>query len=214
MAYTLSRARGDSDSEDSTSTGSLPQDPANPAAEYGYQDFDRRHVLALNFVYELPFMRTRRDLVGQLVGGWQVSGVGKWNTGRRFNVTGGTTTIRGDQSQLRANLVEGQDPNSAPAGGRTVQQWFNTAAFVQAPANTFGSPRNVLAGPSFHNWDLSLLKNIRTGPVKAQLRVEGFNIFNIKNYKTVDANIASRTFGAVTAYELQRIVQVGMKISF
>jgi hypothetical protein len=215
LAYTLSRARGDADSEDSTSTGSLPQDPANPAGEYGFQDFDRRHVLAVNFVYELPFRRNRSDVAGQLLGGWQVSGVGKWNTGRRFNVTAGTTTIRGDQSQLRANLVEGQDPNAAPAGGRTVQHWFNTAAFVAPAANTFGtSPRNVLVGPSFHNWDLSLLKNIRAGLVKAQLRIEAFNVFNIENYKTIDANITSRTFGAVTAYELQRIVQVGMKVTF
>jgi hypothetical protein len=86
---------------------------------------------------------------------------------------------------------------------------------VAPAANTFGtSPRNVLVGPSFHNWDLSLLKNIRAGLVKAQLRIEAFNVFNIENYKTIDANITSRTFGAVTAYELQRIVQVGMKVTF
>jgi hypothetical protein len=215
VAYTLSRARGDADSEDSTSTGSLPQDPANPAAEYGNQDFDRRHVLACNFVYQLPFLRDRRDLVGQVFGGWQVSGVGKYNSGRRFTVTAGTTTIRGDQSQLRANLVEGQDPNQAPAGGRTTQQWFNTAAFFAPAANSFGnSPRNVLVGPSFHNWDFSLFKNVRTGPVKAQLRVEAFNVFNIQNSKTLDTNLTSRTFGAVTAYELQRIVQLGLKVTF
>lgn len=215
LAYTLSRARGDSDSEDSTSTGSLPQDPANPGGEYGYQDFDRRHVLAVNFVYELPFLRDRRDLIGNVLGGWQVSGVGKWNTGRRFNVTGGTTTIRGDQSQLRADLVQGQHPNDAPSGGRTVQQWFNTGAFVTPAANTFGNaPRNALVGPSFHNWDLSLFKNIRTGPLKAQLRLEAFNVLNIENYKTVDTNITARSFGAVTAYELQRIVQIGLKVNF
>lgn len=215
LAYTLSRSRGDSDSEDSTSTGSLPQDPANPAAEYAFQDFDRRHVLAVNFVYELPLLKGRRDVAGQLLGGWQVSGVGKLTGGRRFNVSGGTATIRGDQSQLRANLVAGQDPNAAPSGGRTVTQWFNTAAFATAPTGTFGNaPRNALAGPSLHTWDLSLFKNIRSGPVKAQLRLEAFNVFNIQNFKTVDTNISSRTFGAVTAYELQRIVQAGLKISF
>jgi hypothetical protein len=215
VAYTLSRAYGDADSEDSTSTGSLPQDPANPAAEYSYQDFDRRHVLALNFVYELPFPRNRRDVVAQVLGGWQVSGVGKWNTGRRFNVTAGTTTIRGDQSQLRANLVAGQDPNAAPSTGRTTEQWFSTAAFVAPPANTFGTaPRNVLVGPSYRNWDLSLFKNVRTGAVKTQVRIEAFNVFDIENYKTLDTNITSRTFGAVTAYELQLIVQIGLKVTF
>lgn len=214
-AYTLSRARGDSDSEDSTSTGSLPQDPAHPEAEYSFQDFDRRHVLALNFIYELPWLRSRRDVAGQFLGGWQLSGVGKWNTGRRFNVTAGTTTIRGDQSQLRADYVSGQDPDAAPAGGRTTEQWFNTAAFALPVAGSFGNtPRNALEGPSFHSWDFSLFKNIRAGRMKSQLRIEAFNIFNIKNYRTIDSSVTSRTFGAVTAFEVQRIVQIGMKFNF
>src|SRR5205823_586377 len=64
IAYTLSRARGDADSEDSTSSGSLPQDPRDPGAEYGYQDFDRRHILAVNYIYRLPFFRSSEGLTG------------------------------------------------------------------------------------------------------------------------------------------------------
>src|SRR5206468_4797941 len=118
-AYTLARARGDSDSEDSTSTSSLPQDPLHPAAEYGYLDFSRLHVLAVNYIYYLPWFQNRSDLWGYVLGGWQLSGVTRWNTGRRFSVTAGTTTIRGDQSLLRADLVAGQDPNAEPPGGRS-----------------------------------------------------------------------------------------------
>ena len=65
----------------------------NPGAEYGYQDFSRLHVLAVNYIYHLPSFENRTDLLGHLLGGWQLSGVTKWNTGRRFSVTAGTTTM-------------------------------------------------------------------------------------------------------------------------
>ena len=54
LAYTLARARGDSDSEDSPSSGSMAQDPRDQDGEYGSQDFDRRHVLSVNYIVKLP----------------------------------------------------------------------------------------------------------------------------------------------------------------
>ncbi len=199
IAYTLSRSRGDADSEDSTASSSLAQDPRNPGAEYGYQDFDRKHVLAVNYIYRLP------------------SGVTRYSTGRRLTITAGTnTTIFGDQVTLRANYVPGQDPNGAPAGGRTQSHWLNTAAFAKPAAGQLGtSPRNGIVGPSYLNTDLSLFKDIRLADKeKMQLRIEVFNVFNKKNFRTIDTNMTSATFGAVTAIEPPRIVQLGAKFTF
>ncbi len=217
IAYTLSRARGDAESEDSTSSASLPQDPRNPAAEYGYQDFDRKHVLAVNYIYRLPFFREDQGLRGRLFGGWEVSGVTKYSTGRRLTVTAGTnTTIFGDQVTLRANYVPGQDPNGPPAGGRTQSHWLNTAAFARPAAGQLGTePRNGLVGPSYFDTDLSAFKDVRFADrTKMQIRVEVFNVFNKKNYRTIDTNMTSATFGAVTEIEPPRIVQLGAKFTF
>ncbi len=217
VAYTLSRARGDADSEDSSSSGSLAQDPRDPGAEYGYQDFDRRHVLAVNYIYYLPFHRGQKGAVGRILGGWQVSGITRFTTGRRLNVTTGTNTaIFGDQVTIRANLVPGQDPNAAPPGGRTELQWLNTAAFVRPATNQLGAlPRNAVEGPSYFNTDLALFKSIKIdGDVKAQLRAECFNVFNVRNYRTVETNLTNARFGQVTAYEPQRIFQFGLKLTF
>jgi outer membrane receptor protein involved in Fe transport len=49
---------------------------------------------------------------------------------------------------------------------------------------------------------------------KVQVRVEVFNVFNKKNYRTIDTNMTSATFGAVTAIEPPRIVQLGAKFTF
>ena len=217
VAYTLARARGDADSEDSTSSGSLAQDPRNPHGEWSYQDFDRRHVLAVNYIWYLPWLRDTKTLAGNVLGGWQVTGITRFNTGRRLNITAGTNTaLFGDQVTIRANGVEGVDPNSEPEGGRTASQWLNRAAFVRPATNQLGDlPRNAVEGPGFFNTDLSLFKNVRlAGSWKAQLRAEVFNLFNHRNFRTIGTNITATNFGTVTAYEAQRIFQFGLKISF
>ena len=215
VAYTLSRSRGDADSEDSTSSGSLPQDPRDPAGEYGYQDFDRRHVLAVNYILHLP--SPAGGLARHVIGGWQISGITRYNTGRRLNITAGTTSnIFGDTVTLRANGVDGVDPNSEPAGGRTETSWLNPAAFSRPDTNTLGTlPRNAVVGPSYFNSDVSLMKNLRVnGKLRLQLRAEAFNVFNQKNYRTISTNITATNFGAVTDIEPQRIMQFGIKALF
>ena len=216
VAYTLSRSRGDADSEDSTSSGSLPQDPRDPDAEYGYQDFDRRHVLAVNYIYRLPLFRQQDTLTGKILGGWQVSGVTRYHSGRRLNITAGTnSSIFGDTITLRANLVPGQDPNAPPPGGRTTDRWLNTGAFARPAAGQLGNlPRNVVIGPRYFSTDLSVFKDIRVDKTKLQLRFEVFNVFNQRNYRTIETNVTSARFGAVTEYEPPRIGQVGVKVSF
>jgi hypothetical protein len=217
VSYTLGKAEGDSDSEDSTSSGSLAQDPRNLADEYGLLDFDRRHVLAANYIWRLPELKDKSGFVRHVLGGWQLSGITKWNTGRRYSVTGGTNTAMfGDAITVRANLVPGQDPNAEPEGGRTEARWFNTAAFSRPATNTLGdSPRNVLEGPSYFNSDLSLVKNVRfSRKLRVQLRAESFNLFNTKNYRTINTNITASAFGSVTEYENQRIFQLGAKLYF
>ena len=65
------------------------------------------------------------------------------------------------------------------------------------------------------NTDLSLFKDVRfADKEKMQFRVEVFNVFNKKNFRTIDTNMTSTTFGAVTAIEPPRIVQLGAKFTF
>ena len=217
LAYTFARARGDSDSEDSSASGNLSQDPRNQDGEYGAQDFDRRHVLSVNYIVKLPELRKANGLKRYVLGGWQFSGITRYQSGRRYSITAGTNTaIFGDQVTLRANLVPGQDPNAPPEGGRTDALWFNTAAFTRPATNQLGdSPRNVLGGPSLFNTDLSLFKNFRFGKrARLQLRGEVFNAFNRRNIRTIETNLTNARFGQVTAYQSQRIAQLGARVSF
>jgi hypothetical protein len=217
LAYTWSRSRGDADSEDSSASGSLAQDPRNLDAEYSELDFSRRHVLSVNYNIKFPELRKAAGLKQYVLGGWQLSGITRYQSGRRYSVTAGTNTaIFGDTISLRANLVTGQDPSAAPAGGRTEAQWFNTAAFARPATNQLGdSPRNVLEGPGLFNTDLSLFKSFHFGKkARVQLRAEVFNAFNRRNIRTISTSITSADFGRVTAYQSQRIAQLGLKFTF
>ncbi len=62
--------------------------------------------------------------------------------------------------------------------------WLNPAAFVDAPAGTWGTTsRNEFVGPGYGDVDLSVFKNTKVGErVTAQFRVEMFNLFNKTNY--------------------------------
>lgn len=131
--------------------------------------FDRTQVLAVSYVYELPVFRTNRWL-----GGWQVSGITRAETGAPFSVT-----VPGDRAGVgggaqRASVI------GDVAGDKQLLRWFNTTAFALPALGTFGNAgRNLLRGPGQHNWDVSFSKRTALREnIALQFRAEFFNIFN------------------------------------
>ena len=62
---------------------------------------------------------------------------------------------------------------------------------VMTPGVWGNSGRNILIGPGFQNWDVSLLKNIRLAERrKLQFRAESFNVFNHTNFTGVSTTVA------------------------
>ena len=55
--------------------------------------FDRTHVLAVSYVYELPFARNSKGLARHLFQGWQISGINSIQSGNPL-----TITIPGDRA--------------------------------------------------------------------------------------------------------------------
>ncbi|HJT69372.1 MAG TPA: hypothetical protein VJ731_04195, partial [Terriglobales bacterium] len=125
------------------------------------------------------------------------------------NNNSGLNLARGATAQIRTDLV------GDPHGPKTVTEFFNTAAFVQASGH-FGTERpGTVLGPGFQLWDISLIKNIRFAErASLQLRLESFNAFNHGSPSGIDTNINSGTFGQVNAWHDPRTVQLGAKIRF
>ena len=189
---------------------------------YGPSVLNTPQMLVVSYVYELPFYKGDRGIAGQVLGGWEVSGITTIQSGQSQIMTqsndpwvlagdpGGLGMTRpGETVFIRPDQVG--DPN----GPKTAAEFFNTAAFAQAVGH-FGSSRpGAILGPGIQLWDISLLKNIKFAErAGLQLRLETFNTFNHGNPSGIDTNFGDSTFGQVTAWHDPRNVQIGAKVNF
>ncbi|MEA2206309.1 MAG: hypothetical protein QOE77_3085 [Blastocatellia bacterium] len=237
FAYTWSHNLTDNQT---SSANTAPQDANNIRAEYGRALLDRRHVMSINYIYELPFHRAQRGFVGKVLGGWQASGIMTYNTGLPFTVASSSYDTAG--IGFIPSIVAGGrplllcDPNSGAP--HTVDQWFNGACFAKQTASGVTGVLNIpgtasrgaVDGPPTKRVDFTMAKNLRFGEnVALQLRAEAFNVFNHTNFRglSVSRAITSETscltpgtlvacsgFGTVTSFRDPRIMQFGIKLLF
>jgi hypothetical protein len=218
VAYTWSKNLTDNQTDRSTA----PENSYNIRLDRGRATLDRRHIFTANYIYDLPFFNKRNDLTGNLLGGWEISGLVTLQSGLPFTPTtnfdaAGLGNVPALIAGNRPNLT--CDPNSG--GPRTFEQWFNTSCIQSNPtsapiANVVGNAgRGVINGPPTKRFDFSLFKNIRFGEkVQLQLRGEAFNIFNHTNFRTVSASTTAGTYGQITAVRDPRNIQLGIKLYF
>ena len=225
LAYTWAKNLTDNQ----TDRSSAPQDTYNTRGERSRATLDRRHVFNVNYVYELPFFSKRRDLIGYVLGGYQVSGIFTYQTGLPFTVTtsnfdpAGTGVINANPAG-RPNVS--CDPNAGALHIRTA--YFVTSCFLPNPANTDNTRllgyknipgnagRGIVHGPGTARVDFTLAKSFRFGEsVKLQLRGEVYNVANHTNLRSFSSlNITSIVFGIIGTVRDPRTMQFGAKVSF
>jgi len=186
--------------------GILSPLPGDLARDYGPCDYDIRHNLNAQYVYQLP-VKAKNRLLGNAVNDWQVSGTVFWHSGIPFSVLStpysadGNGIVNGSGSQF-ASAVPGvplYDHHSIPGVTQLgTVQWLNPDAFVStvdpstgaclggdSPKNCqFGDlGRNALRGPDFAWSDFYLTKSFSlTERVKLRFDTQFFNVFNHPNF--------------------------------
>ncbi len=199
VSYTYSRSLdyGGSAASGGGAVGN-PQTVTDLKAGYGPSGFDQMHRLVGSFTYELPFGPKRHylssGLLSNVVGGWEFDGIVTFASGLPFTVYLNNGVNFGAPSWPN-RIASGTLANPQPS------LWFNPAAFVQPPYNTYGnSARGVLYGPSTSNWDLSLQRQFRLREqLSMRFRMDAFNAFNTPNFNEPNANIGSPTVGVITS---------------
>ena len=198
------------------------QNPNDLRNERGLADTHLAHRLVVSGIWELPFGQARRfgsdlnPVLNAIFGGWSATTLVTLTTGRPY-----TIRVRGNPANSgqtnRADLVG--DPDTVP-GGRSVDEFFNTAAFRANEPFTYGDlGRNSLIGPGWQNVDASLLKDTTLfsasdNPWRLQFRWEVFNLFNHTNFGFPGTTLGTGTFGQLTNATLARKMQVGLKLIF
>jgi hypothetical protein len=157
-----------------------------------------------------------------VAGGWNVSGIWHWTTGRYLTAT---TNALGGLATNRPDVVPGVAPNLS-FSERSRNHWFNPAAFTQPPLldpstglPRFGNAgRNTIIGPGTNEADLSLRKVV---PLRSELRrlsveMSLFNAFNHPNWGDPDTNISNtNTVGIVsTISKPMREAQFAVRLDF
>ena len=134
LAYTYAKNLTDNQTDRSTA----PEDSYHIGLDRGRATLDRRHILTVNYIYELPFFRKQDTLAGKFLGGWQASGIAVYNSGLPFTPTtssfdaGGLGNVPALVAGNRPNVL--CDPNTGAPNTRL--QWFNTACFQVNPTVT------------------------------------------------------------------------------
>ena len=203
---------------DAGQNNDLPQDPKNLRAEWASSDADVRHNMAFSGLYRLPIGKGQQFFSSWgrpeelLLGGWQINGILFMRSGTPINVVDETNPKSPTNS--RPNLVG--DPN-LPSGQRTLQEYFNTSAFVANGDTPGNAGRNIVVGPGYINLDFSLFKEFAmTERYKLQTRLETFNTLNTPHFSNPGGNVTDTThYGQITSTDNNpRVVQIAAKFLF
>ncbi len=216
--YTYSKAITDTQGAETGAFVPDLQDNNNRRANRGLTASDTRHRFTMSALYELPFGNKKRYLsdangvVRTIVSGWQLAGIATFQTGQPLTATLPFDNSNVGEGAKLPNLIG--NPNNGP---RTVDEFFNTAAFAAPPQFTFGNEGiDVITGPGIKDVDLSLVKNTPIGErMNLQFRCEAFNAGNHPIFAQPNASFGTPQFGQITGTRLDnREVQFALKLSF
>ena len=186
--------------------GILSPLPGDLARDYGPCDYDIRHNLNAQYVYQLP-LRVRSHSLGYALNGWQISGTAFWHSGVPFSVlttpysANGNGIVQGSGPQFVSAvpgvLLYSRHPIPGVTQAGTLP-WLNPDAFVSAVDPSTGQcyggdsaqncqfgnlGRNALRGPDFLWSDFYLTKLFPlTEHVKLRFEGQFFNVFNHPNF--------------------------------
>jgi hypothetical protein len=196
---------------------------------YGPSDFDNRHVLVTNYVWDIPYgTNSPNRFVRSTLGDWQFSGTIQAQSGRppsngisRNLDQAGVGPGSGNQF-----YVATRSPNLPHqfAGTTGTARWFDPTVFQPAATGTFAGPgtRNKVYGPGFNSFSAALQKGFHIIPNHENhqlvFRAEAFNYLNHPNLDNPVVNPTDAKFGLVTGkgntYASERQFQFSLRYAF
>jgi hypothetical protein len=182
---------------------------------------DSPHRLLVSTTYQLPFFAGRTDVIGSLLGGWQINAIVTAQSGLPVNATAGAELV-GDTS------VE----------ERTLARWFNTCT-----QNLAGARQNCASADEPIAWRVQAPFTLRNLPtrfddirtkrpalidfsffktfmlpanMRLQARFEAFNFFNTPWFGAPNTNVTNAAFGTVAPTQANdpRNIQLGVRWIF
>lgn len=202
-----------------------------PAPYYAH----RKHRITASGVWEIPSGR-RQGIAKALLGGWSVAPMFVYQSGQPWDIPDNLELV-GDASlpvEKTGQFIYGVKPCVAQRNNTTGAYdllSFSTAYGCTEPYFLIREPYqrrttpyrdDRYRRPSYWQVDLNFAKTTTiVGKVRAQFRLEVFNLFNIPMYdeRNFERSTSSADFGrinrnTVTQSNFQRFIQLGFRVTF
>src|SRR5262249_42094780 len=194
LAYTWSKALGTATDNE----GNFINPICSRCYDYRVLNFDRTHVVAINYLYDLPKIKSGNWLARSVANGWQITGVTQFQSGQPVELGFGIPNINTNQ-RISGSWTEGPrpiitgDPQSdISAGFKEGGTAFDYTKIRMPNINPGPEPRSIIRRPGVNVTDLSLFKSFQLGGDSSrylQLRLETFNVFNHPQFDNINTGL-------------------------
>jgi hypothetical protein len=239
FAYTLSHSIDmGSDNERATlnngGTFSFILNTWKPYLNRASSDFDTRHLVTVDWLYQLPFGRGKsvlgssNTLVDALVGGWQWSGLNRWTSGLPFSFfePGWTTNWEIESYGVQTAPIKMHrhyDANGNPQFfDDTDIQAVNSGVYngtpMRLPYPGEAGQRNLFRGDGYFNIDSGLAKSWKIREYgNLRFAWEVYNVTNAVRFDPayINAQLTGGNLGVATSVlTVPRRMQFGLRYDF
>jgi hypothetical protein len=176
----------------------------DPELNYGTSDFDVRHQINTDWIYDLPFGQGRRfgghagGFMNQLIGDWSIAGLMRWTSGFPFNVQNCRScwptnwNLQGNASLVTPGVLPETRTTLNAVDGRPspFADAAKAAAFFRYDMPGEPGIRNALRGDGYFTIDTSVSKAWRiVADNRIRFRWDVFNVTNTPKFNVGDATM-------------------------
>jgi len=202
----------------------INQTVQNPlqTSEWSVSSDDVPNVFLVGFNWEVPGAKHFQGPVGAILGGWNASGVLRYESGRPLNVFMNNDLVGFlFNGQKRPNRVRGSEGVKSRSGNfnPATQNYFNTAAWADpGPLQMGNAPRrdSSVRGFPTYSEDLNIFKVFKVYErLDMKFEAEFGNLFNRTVFCDPDTNFSAGSFGTVnTQCNSPRSIQLALRFDF